>query len=96
MEGRDTHTAGSGHGKIFVLGTSSFVEELCKNGLNVTQEAEDGLCCIVAAYDSELTYQKLTLAWQGPCRLPGAFLCYQPRPVLPGRFWLHTGLRGHM
>lgn len=45
--------------KIFVLGTSSFVAELQKNGLSVTEKAENGIACAVAAYDSELTYQKL-------------------------------------
>lgn len=45
--------------KIFVLGTASFVCELRKNGLTVTEDAEDGIQCVVAAYDSELTYEKL-------------------------------------
>jgi HAD superfamily hydrolase (TIGR01450 family) len=46
--------------KIFVLGTASFVQELRNNGLLVTEEAEDDIQCVVAAYDSELTYEKLT------------------------------------
>lgn len=45
--------------KIFVLGTASFVQELRQNGLTVTEQAEDGIQCVVAAYDSELNYQKL-------------------------------------
>lgn len=45
--------------KVFVLGTASFVAELRKNGLNITEAAEDGIDCVVAAYDSELTYEKL-------------------------------------
>lgn len=48
--------------KIFVLGTASFVEELRKNGLHVTEKAEEGIACVVAAYDSELTYDKLVQA----------------------------------
>ncbi|MCM1191578.1 MAG: HAD-IIA family hydrolase [Butyrivibrio sp.] len=47
------------HKKIFVLGTASFVAELRQNGLIVTETAEDGIDCVVAAYDSELNYQKL-------------------------------------
>lgn len=50
------------HDKIYVLGTSSFVEELKKNGLNVTERCEKNIACIVIAYDSELTYEKLTEA----------------------------------
>ena len=46
-------------GKIFVLGTASFVSELRRNGLTVTETAEDGIDCVVVAYDSELNYDKL-------------------------------------
>lgn len=45
--------------KIFVLGTASFVAELRKNGLDITETAEEGIDCVVVAYDSELTYEKL-------------------------------------
>lgn len=45
--------------KIFVLGTTSFVEELRRNGLNVTEICEKGIDCVVVAYDSELNYKKL-------------------------------------
>lgn len=45
--------------KIFVLGTASFLQELQKNGLTVTEKKESDISCAVAAYDSELTYQKL-------------------------------------
>lgn len=50
--------------KIFVLGTKSFVEELRKNGLHVTEEAEPNIDCVVVGYDSELTYQKLSAVCQ--------------------------------
>jgi len=46
--------------KIFVMGTSSFVAELRKNGLNITEQVEKDIDCVVAAYDSELNYHKLT------------------------------------
>ena len=49
-------------GKIFFLGTASFIAELRKNGLCVTETAEGPIDCIVAAYDSELTYEKLIQA----------------------------------
>lgn len=48
------------HKKIFVLGTKSFIEELRKCGLQVTESARDRVDCVVAAYDSELSYDKLT------------------------------------
>lgn len=50
--------------KIFVLGTSSFITELQKNGLLITQTPAPDIACAVAAYDSELTYEKLTAICQ--------------------------------
>lgn len=47
------------HQKIFVMGTSSFIQELQKNGLCITENAQDDISCVVVAYDSELTYSKL-------------------------------------
>uniref|UniRef100_UPI004055AFCB HAD-IIA family hydrolase n=1 Tax=Acetatifactor sp. TaxID=1872090 RepID=UPI004055AFCB len=46
--------------KIYVMGTTSFVAELRKNNLTVTEAAEEGIECVVVAYDSELNYEKLT------------------------------------
>lgn len=46
--------------KIFVLGTASFVDELRRNGLCVTEVCEEGIACVIVAYDSELNYDKLT------------------------------------
>lgn len=48
--------------KIYVLGTSSFIAELRRNGLDITEVCEEGIACAVAAYDSELNYDKLTQA----------------------------------
>lgn len=45
--------------KIFVLGTASFIKELKKNGLMVTEKPEDDIECILCGYDSELHYEKL-------------------------------------
>lgn len=45
--------------RIFVLGTESFVKELRKNNLQITEVCEDGIDCVVVAYDSELNYEKL-------------------------------------
>lgn len=48
--------------KVFALGTASFVAELRKNHLTVTEHAESGIACVAVAYDSELTYGKLVEA----------------------------------
>ena len=52
------------HDKIYVLGTASYIAELRRNGLTVTEEPDADAACVVAAYDSELTYQKLVNACQ--------------------------------
>lgn len=44
---------------IYVLGTNSFIEELRKAGLSVTETADEAVACVVVAYDSELSYEKL-------------------------------------
>lgn len=47
---------------IYVLGTSSFIDELRKNGLYITEHIDSEIACIVVAYDNELNYNKLTIA----------------------------------
>ena len=50
------------HQKIYVCGTTSYISDLRAKGLTVTEKCEDGIACVVVAYDSELTYDKLTQA----------------------------------
>ena len=47
---------------IYVLGTASFIAELRKNGLHITEEFSEDIACVVVAYDSELNYEKLIVA----------------------------------
>ena len=47
---------------IYVLGTSSFIKELRKNDLHITERVDSSISCIVVAYDNELNYEKLTIA----------------------------------
>lgn len=48
--------------KIYVLGTESFIDELRKNKLDITEHCEEDISCAVVAYDSELNYEKLIQA----------------------------------
>ncbi len=50
--------------KIYVMGTQSFIHELRGNGLQITEDVENDLACVVVAYDSELSYAKLTKVCQ--------------------------------
>ncbi len=44
--------------KIFVCGTKSFVTELKHAGLNVTEENDDDIKCVIVGFDNEFTYDK--------------------------------------
>lgn len=44
---------------IYVMGTQSFIQELVRNGLHITQYCQPDIACVVVAYDSELSYAKL-------------------------------------
>lgn len=50
------------HKKIYCLGTRSFITELKKNSLTVTEEIEPDIACILVGFDNELTYRKLETA----------------------------------
>ena len=48
--------------KLFVLGTPSFVEEVRECGLQVTEQAETDVSCVVVGFDRTLTYEKTEMA----------------------------------
>lgn len=45
--------------KVFVLGTRSFVEELRRFKVNVTEDQDDDIVCAVVGFDNELNYKKV-------------------------------------
>lgn len=45
--------------RIYAMGTRSFIDELYKEGLDVTEEVKQDLACAVVGYDNELTYSKV-------------------------------------
>lgn len=45
--------------KIFVLGTKSFIEELRRFNVNVTEDQDDDVVCAVVGFDNELNYKKV-------------------------------------
>lgn len=51
--------------KIYVSGTASLFRELSSAGLDVTNQYEESVGCIVSGFDTELTFQKL----EDVCRL---------------------------
>lgn len=44
---------------IYCMGTRSFIDELRRQGLNVVEQCQEDIACVVVAYDSELSYEKL-------------------------------------
>lgn len=48
--------------RVFVIGTRSFIEELKSFDINVTEEIEENIDCVVVGYDNELNYRKVAKA----------------------------------
>lgn len=72
--------------KIFVLGTKSYIQDLKKQGLTVTEEAEPDISCLLVAYDSELNYQKLEKACELLYRQDITYLATNPDLCCPAPF----------
>lgn len=49
-----------GEGLLHVMGTKSFIEELRRHGLRVTEGMEDEIKAVVVGFDDELNYEKVT------------------------------------
>lgn len=72
--------------KIYVVGTASYVKELKKNNLRVTEVADDDCDLVLVAFDNELKYEKL----YGACKLLSEkdipFLATNPDLCCPAPF----------
>ena len=77
------HYAGK---KVFVLGTPSFVEELKGFGVQVTEEAEQDVTCVLAGFDDTLRYEKLEKACKLLFREEVDFLGTNPDLRCPAPF----------
>ena len=49
-----------GNELIYAQGTRSFIDNLKKEGLNITAEYDENSKCVIVAFDTELTAEKLT------------------------------------
>lgn len=75
--------------KIYVQATKSYVNQLTENGLNITEKYEEDIACILVAYDSEVTYEKLcetSLALQSTLEDRVPFLATNPDLRCPAPF----------
>lgn len=50
-----------GKEKVFVCATKSFVDELKRYGICVTEKDEENIRCVLVGFDNELTYEKVAL-----------------------------------
>ena len=64
-----------GNEKILVAATETYCSELRKAGLNITDQAGDDVDCVLCAYDTELTYEKLVQGLQTAHRDKGSLVC---------------------
>lgn len=72
---------------IYVLGTQSFINELVKNGVNVTTDCNaDNIECVLVSYNNELTYKGIS----DVCRILSTrnvdYLATNPDMVCPIEF----------
>ena len=72
--------------KIFVCGTKSFVKELRDYGLNVTEENEDDIKCVIVGFDNEFTYQKGALTCEILLTKDVTYLATNPDLCCPTAF----------
>lgn len=72
--------------KIFVMATASFLKDLRENGLTVTETPDPDIACVVAAYDSELNYRKLTAICQALSTTQVPFYATNPDLCCPTYF----------
>lgn len=72
---------------IFVVGTDSFIQELQKKGIEVTQNPDqEGISCVVVSYDNQLTYQKLENACKVLTMKDVDYIATNPDLVCPNEF----------
>ncbi len=72
--------------KIYCLGTHSFVDELRKNGLSVTEKNEPDIACVLVGFDNELTYKKLEIACEILSTIDVPFFATNPDLCCPVPF----------
>ena len=53
------HLEGTSYKKIYAFGTTSFKEQLKTAGMPITDELQDDIDCLLAGFDTELTFKKL-------------------------------------
>jgi HAD superfamily hydrolase (TIGR01450 family) len=72
--------------KIYCLGTRSFVNELRKQNLCITETPDQDIACILIGYDDELTYEKLvnTCRVLTECQVP--YYATNPDLCCPAEF----------
>lgn len=72
--------------KIFVCGTKSYVDSLKKQGLIITEEVSKDAACVLVAFDSEVTYEKLVKVCELLSTKEIPFYGTNPDLVCPARF----------
>ena len=72
--------------KVFVLGTPSFLEELKEFEIQVTEEADPDVACVLVGFDDTLRYEKLSKACELLFREGIEFLGTNPDLRCPAPF----------
>jgi HAD superfamily hydrolase (TIGR01450 family) len=72
--------------KVYALGTRSFLAELRRQGIDVTESFEPDISCILVGYDDELTYEKLVRTCQVLTKCKAPYLATNPDLCCPADF----------
>lgn len=72
--------------KVFLMGTPSLKEELEASGICITEQYEEDITCVLAAFDTTLSFQKLEAASRILANSDVIFLASNPDLCCPTAF----------
>lgn len=72
--------------KVFLMGTASLKKALEESGIQVTETYEEGISCVLAAFDTSLSFQKLQDASRILADSDVAFIASNPDLCCPTEF----------
>lgn len=69
--------------RVYAQGTRSFIEELVKSGINVTEEYDETATVILVGFDTELTFEKMRRTTKMLTGFKGAYIAANLDYVCP-------------
>ncbi len=73
-------------GKVYTIGTKSFINELKKGGVNAVEDFDKDTACVLVGFDNELTYSKIETACRILSVTDAGYAATNPDLVCPAPF----------